>query len=130
MTVLGGGSGATAYINGDGSSELTIMAFVNNFAGLSGDGLGSTGVFLGNISDAEVDAGLASVLFMYTTFAFEADYTPIGADEGVVSFPGLETLFDVFDLTAPLAFDEGGPQNVLKVFAHRGRHGVRRDSAE
>jgi hypothetical protein len=116
VSVLGGGPNATAFLNGDGSGPLTISPqYENSLGTVSGDGLGV--VFLGNIATAEVNAGGASVLFSGTSTGLETDYTPIAANEGLVAFPGSNTLFDVFHLAAPLAFDEVGSGNLFKVLA-------------
>jgi hypothetical protein len=117
-TVIGGGPGASAQVIGDGSSTLTVSPAYEGFlANLVGDGIFGAGVFLSNIATANVLAGGADVLFSGTSTGLETDYTPIGPDEGLVTFPGAQTLYDVVDLTAPLAFDQIGTGNLFKVFA-------------
>ena len=117
VTLLGGGPGASVSITGDGSGQLTIVPqFGDSLPLLTGDGLGNGGVSLGSIASTFVDANSQGVLFSGTSTADEADYTPIGADEGLVTFPGADTQFDVNGLgTNPLLFDEFGSGNLFKV---------------
>jgi hypothetical protein len=119
VTVFGGGPNASAHIVGDGSGQLTIVPQIaDSLPQLTGDGLGNGGVSLGSIASASVTAGSQSVLFRGTGSAGEADYTPIGADEGLVALTGTETLYDVSNLGgSPLLFDPIGPRSVLKVIA-------------
>src|SRR5262249_31487486 len=87
-------------------------------ARLTGDGLGNFGVSLGTIATARVDAGGQPILFRGTSTGNEADDTPIGSTEALVSFPGSPTLFDVPGLgTSPLLFDPVGSGQAVKVLA-------------
>jgi hypothetical protein len=117
VTLFGGGPNASAAITGDGSGQLTIVPQRgDSLALLTGDGIGNAGVSLGSVASVFVNANSQPVLFRGTALAGEADYTPIGADEGLVAFPGTATVYDVSTLGgSPLAFDQLGQGNVLKV---------------
>jgi hypothetical protein len=120
VTLLGGGPNASANIVGDGTTgQLTIVPQLGDaLAHLTGDGLGNNGVSLGTIASARVDANGQPILFRGTSTGNEADDTPIGSTEALVSFPGAGTLFDVTGLgTSPLLFDPIGSGQAVKVLA-------------
>src|SRR5262249_23127826 len=119
VTLLGGGPNASVNIVGDGTGQLTIGPQLGDaLARLTGDGLGNFGVSLGTIATARVDAGGQPILFRGTSTGNEADDTPIGSTEALVSFPGAATLFDVTGLgSSPLLFDPLGAGQAVKVLA-------------